>query len=124
MIDSVFSQNGRHSRCLVLLKSLLYDSKVLPARVRLVRSGSNKLVLDTSLCCLNFRSQPGRFTYSVGNVSDGASKFKGRHDMVCQILAYLVEMFSCVEINMLFSVLDTGSCWTLGAVETTPNRCS
>ena len=81
-------------------------SKVLPASVRLIGSGSHKLVFDASLCCFYFRSQPGRFTYSVGNVSDRASEFKGRHNMVCQILACLVEMYnSCGEINMMISVL-------------------
>ena len=70
-----------------------------------IGSGSHKFVLDASLCCFYFRSQPGRFTYSVGNVSDWACEFKGRHNVVCQILTCLVEVCSSGEINILISVL-------------------
>ena len=45
------------------------------------------------------------YVYSVGNVSDRACEFKGRHNMVCQILACLVEMYNFGEINMMISVL-------------------
>ena len=112
-MDSVFSQNDRHSRCLVLLKSLLYElllslRSCQQVSVLLDRACISLclILLCAALCCFNPRSQPERFTYySIGNVSDGASEFKGRHNMVCQILACLVEMMSCVEINVLFSVL-------------------
>ena len=46
--------------------------------------------------------------YSVGNVSDRACELKGRHNMVCHILACLVENYSCGEINMMISVLVHG----------------
>ena len=84
---------------------LVTVSKVLPARVRLIGSVSHKFVLDASLCCFYFRSQPGRFRYCVGNVSDWACEFKGRHNVVCQILTCLVEVCSSGEINILISVL-------------------
>ena len=54
---------------------LVTVSKVLPANIRLIGSGSHKFVLDASLCCFYVRSQSGRFMYSVGNVSYRACEF-------------------------------------------------